>query len=85
MSITVAESAGFCFGVNRAVELVERVAKNGKRVATLGPIIHNRHAVAHFEQMGVGVIASPDEAQEGTTVIIRSHRVGKAVVDALEE
>ena len=52
MSIQVAESAGFCFGVNRAVELVERVARNGKRVCTLGPIIHNRHAVAHFEQMG---------------------------------
>ena len=83
--IKIAESAGFCFGVNRAVELVEQEAQKGGSVVTLGPIIHNRHAVAHFEQMGVGVIASPEEAQEGATVIIRSHGVGKAVVDALEE
>ena len=79
MSIQVAESAGFCFGVNRAVELVERVAKNGKRVATLGPIIHNRHAVAHFEAMGVRVIETPEEATERDTVVIRSHGVTKAV------
>ena len=51
MSITVAKSAGFCFGVNRAVELVEKAARAGEQVCTLGPIIHNRHAVAHFEEM----------------------------------
>ena len=45
MSITVAKSAGFCFGVNRAVEMVEQQARAGKKVFTLGPIIHNRHAV----------------------------------------
>ena len=84
MSITVAESAGFCFGVNRAVELVERVAKNGKRVCTLGPIIHNRHAVAHFEEMGVRVINTPEEASSRDTVIIRSHGVTKAVQEQLE-
>ena len=85
MSIRVAESAGFCFGVNRAVELVERVAKNGKRVCTLGPIIHNRHAVAHFEKMGVRVINSPGEATARDTVIIRSHGVTRAVQKELEE
>ena len=85
MSIQVAQSAGFCFGVNRAVELVERTAKNGKRVATLGPIIHNRHAVAHFEEMGVRVIESPSEATARDTVIIRSHGVTKAVQEQLEK
>ena len=84
MSIRVAESAGFCFGVNRAVELVERVAKNGQRVCTLGPIIHNRHAVAHFEEMGVRVIETPEEATKQDTVIIRSHGVTKAVQEQLE-
>ena len=84
MSIRVAESAGFCFGVNRAVELVERVAKNGKRVSTVGPIIHNRHAVAHFEAMGVRVIETPAEATERDTVIIRSHGVTRAVQEELE-
>ena len=84
MSITVAESAGFCFGVNRAVELVEQVAQKGNRVCTLGPIIHNRHAVAHFEKMGVKVIETPAEATESDTVIIRSHGVTRAVQQELE-
>ena len=84
MSITVAKSAGFCFGVSRAVELVEQSAKAGKRVCTLGPIIHNRHAVGRFEEMGVRVIAAPEEAEPGTTVIIRSHGVTRAVYDRLE-
>jgi len=83
MSITVAKSAGFCFGVSRAVELVEEAAKAGKKVATLGPIIHNRHAVARFEEMGVQVIGTPEEAEPGSTVIIRSHGVTKAVYDRL--
>ena len=84
MSITVAKSAGFCFGVNRAVELVEQAAKEGRKVVTLGPIIHNRHAVAHFEEMGVSVIDRPDQAQQGQTVIIRSHGVSREVYQALE-
>ena len=85
MSVTVAKSAGFCFGVNRAVELVEQAAKEDKQVCTLGPIIHNRHAVAHFEKMGVRVIASPEEAVAGQTVVIRSHGVTRAVAEQLDE
>ena len=85
MSIRVAESAGFCFGVNRAVELVEQAAKTGKQVCTLGPIIHNRHAVNHFREMGVTVIDTPEAAQPGQTVIIRSHGVTRAVQQALED
>ncbi len=85
MSIRVAKSAGFCFGVNRAVELVENAARSQSGVCTLGPIIHNRHAVAHFEAMGVGVIQKPEEAKQGQTVVIRSHGVTKAVYDALEK
>ena len=85
MSVKVAKSAGFCFGVDRAVELVEQAAKEKKQVLTLGPIIHNRHAVERFEQMGVRVIQSPEEAQPGTTVIIRSHGVTRAVYEKLEQ
>ena len=84
MSVTVAKSAGFCFGVNRAVEMVESCAAEGKHVVTLGPIIHNRHVVAKFDAMGVKVINSPEEAMPGMTVIIRSHGVTKAVCDALQ-
>ena len=82
--IRLAKSAGFCFGVNRAVELVEKAAREGKAVVTLGPIIHNRHAVEHFRQMGVGVVSAPEEVPEGSTVIIRSHGVSRATVDALK-
>ena len=84
MSIRVAESAGFCFGVNRAVELVEQAVATGKPVCTLGPIIHNRHAVSRFHEMGVQVIETPEEAQSGQTVVIRSHGVTRAVQEALE-
>ena len=84
MSVTIAKSAGFCFGVNRAVELVEKTASEGKKVLTLGPIIHNRHVVGKFEAMGVGVIEQPEEAKPENTVIIRSHGVTRDVCQRLE-
>ena len=85
MSIRIAKSAGFCFGVSRAVELVEQAASEGKQVVTLGPIIHNRHVVDKFRRLGVGVIDSPEQAMAGQTVIIRSHGVPRAVYEALEK
>ena len=84
MSITVAKSAGFCFGVSRAVEMVEQEAAAGRQVVTLGPIIHNRHVVGRFESMGVKVIETPEEANPQNTVIIRSHGVSEAVMKRLE-
>ena len=84
MSITIAQSAGFCFGVSRAVELVEKAAAEGKTVVTLGPIIHNRHVVNRFHDLGIQVIDDPAQAQPGMTVIIRSHGVARAVYEALE-
>ena len=83
--ITIAKSAGFCFGVSRAVETVEKAAGEGRRVVTLGPIIHNRHVVQRFESMGVQVITSPQEARSGMTVIIRSHGVGRSVIEQLQQ
>ena len=84
MSVIIAKSAGFCFGVSRAVEMVEQAAAVGKLTATLGPIIHNRHVVDKFQKLGVQVIDSPQQAQAGMTVIIRSHGVTRAVVQELE-
>ena len=84
MSVTVAKNAGFCFGVSRAVELVEQSAVSGKQVATLGPIIHNRHVVDKFEKLGVRVISTPADAEAGMTVIIRSHGVTRRVIEELE-
>ena len=85
MSVTTAQSAGFCFGVSRAVELVEQAARAGKRVVTLGPIIHNRHVVEKFSSMGIRVIETPEEAAPGDTVIIRSHGVARDIYRRLEE
>ena len=85
MSVVIAKSAGFCFGVSRAVEMVEQAASVGKLTATLGPIIHNRHVVEKFQKLGVQVIDSPEQAQAGMTVIIRSHGVTRAVVQELED
>ena len=84
MNVTVAKSAGFCFGVSRAVELVEHSAGQGGRTLTLGPIIHNRHVVERFEKMGVRVIEQPEDASAGDTVIIRSHGVSRDVYQRLE-
>ncbi|MCC8196823.1 MAG: bifunctional 4-hydroxy-3-methylbut-2-enyl diphosphate reductase/30S ribosomal protein S1 [Ruminococcus sp.] len=86
-SITVAKTAGFCFGVDRAVKIAYETAKEqtDKKIYTLGPLIHNPSVVADLEKRGIGVINSPSEAKEGDTVIIRSHGVGRAVFDELKD
>ena len=84
--VTLAKSAGFCFGVKRAVNKVYEEAKKG-RVYTYGPIIHNEEVVKDLENKGVKVINSLEEFQdipEGT-VVIRSHGVAKEVYDFLEK
>ena len=83
MKLTVADSAGFCYGVNRAVDLVEQAIREGKRTVTFGPIAHNRHLVNHFEQLGVREVSEIDEIPEGCTVVIRSHGIPRAVYEAL--
>ncbi len=85
MSVKIAKSAGFCFGVSRAVEMVEQAAQSGKQVVTLGPIIHNRHVVDRLNGLGVGVIDTPEQAQPGQTVVIRSHGVSRGVEARLRE
>ncbi len=84
MEVIVAKTAGFCFGVRRAVEQVYEQIDHGKRpVYTLGPIIHNEEVVRDLEEKGVTVLENEDALEkvlEGT-VIIRSHGVGKAVYE----
>ncbi len=84
MKITLAKTAGFCFGVDRAVSLVEEAVAQGTPVATLGPIIHNRHVVDHFAQEGVRELQEPEQALPGSCVVIRSHGVSKSVYERLE-
>ena len=84
MEIRLAKSAGFCFGVKRAVEQVYKEAENGKDIYTYGPIIHNEEVVKDLEEKGVSVIDENSLAEvEKGTVIIRSHGVEKAVCDRI--
>lgn len=87
MKVTLAKSAGFCFGVKRAVEMVYKEAETGKKVYTLGPIIHNEQVVQDLEQKGVRVIDTPEELSkaEDATVIIRSHGISADVYHQLED
>ncbi len=85
--VTTAKSAGFCFGVKRAVDMVYDEAKKGERVYTFGPIIHNQQVVEDLEKKGVKVIDSVNDINNGydATVIIRSHGVPEKVIKALRE
>ena len=85
MKITLAKTAGFCFGVNRAVQSVYDLLDKGERVCTLGPIIHNPQLVEELKQRGVRIVDSPDEVGEGETLVIRSHGVEKSVTERARE
>lgn len=84
MIITVANEAGFCFGVNRAVEKVYSLLDKGKKVNTLGPIIHNPQIVSELFERGVRVIEKPENIEDGATLVIRSHGVAKEVIDRIK-
>lgn len=84
MEIKVAKTAGFCFGVNRAVELTYGLLAEGRRVATLGPLIHNPQAVADMQAKGAFVADSVPQVPDGYEVVIRSHGVPRSVYDELE-
>ncbi len=85
LKVTVAQCAGFCFGVNRAVTIAQEGINSGKKIATLGPIIHNKFVVDEFAKQGARIINSPSEAKEDETVVIRSHGVTKNEQYQLEE
>ena len=82
-SITVAEHAGFCFGVKRAVDIVFDLLSKGEHIATLGEIIHNPQINRELAGKGVRILGSIDEAGPDMTVVIRSHGVAKSVTDAI--
>lgn len=85
MEIRLAKTAGFCFGVNRAVELTYNLLNEGHKVATLGPLIHNPQAVADMERRGALVADTVDDIPAGYEVIIRSHGVPRTIYDTLEQ
>lgn len=79
MRVEVAQTAGFCFGVDRAVSTVYRLLEEGKKAATLGPIIHNPQVTGDLAARGVRVVSRPEETPPGYTLVIRSHGVPREV------
>ncbi|MBO5226876.1 MAG: bifunctional 4-hydroxy-3-methylbut-2-enyl diphosphate reductase/30S ribosomal protein S1 [Ruminococcus sp.] len=82
--ITVAKSAGFCFGVDRAVKMTYEALDKYPAVATLGPIIHNNNVVDDMLRRGARIIDNVSELRDGECAVIRSHGVSRSVYDELE-
>ena len=86
MEVRLADCAGFCFGVKRAVDTVYEQLKNGKTIYTYGPIVHNEEVVRELAEKGVRVLESKEElkslkaGENIPTVIIRAHGVAKEIV-----
>lgn len=85
MEIKLAGSAGFCFGVDRAVTMVNDLLKAGKKVATLGPIIHNNQVTDDLARKGAIIVDKVSECPKGYTLVVRSHSVAKEVYDEIEK
>ena len=94
MNVRLAETAGFCYGVERAVSTVyDEISAGGRKIYTYGPIVHNDTVTGELEAKGVGVIGSAEELKrmadsgelDGSSVIIRAHGVGKDIFGILEK
>ena len=85
MKIVLAQSAGFCYGVRRAIELAEETAAKGEPCVMLGSIIHNQDMIDHLARQGMATISTVEEVPAGSAVIIRSHGESRAVHRALED
>lgn len=84
MEVLLAEEFGFCFGVERAVDMVEDALAGGQAIHSLGALIHNSQEMQRLEAKGVTTIASPSEAETSTTAVIRAHGVTPQVQRELE-
>jgi len=85
MKVLLADEYGFCFGVERAVDMVEEAVSEGDTVRTLGPLIHNEQEMDRLGGKGVTTIAEPVQIQRGETAVIRAHGVTPGVQKELEE
>jgi len=83
--VVLAKTAGFCYGVDKAVGIVYRLLNEGKKVVTLGPIINNPQLVEDLQEKGVRVVSRPEEAPEGYIIVIRSHGVARDVIEKIKE
>jgi (E)-4-hydroxy-3-methyl-but-2-enyl pyrophosphate reductase len=85
MQVLLADEYGFCFGVERAVEMVEEALSEGDTVRTLGPLIHNDQEMERLATHGVSTINAPVQIKRGETAVIRAHGVTPEVEQELRE
>ena len=85
MNVILADAAGFCYGVRRAVELCEKAAEMSDSCVTLGPIIHNRSVTDDLASKGVREVSDPSKVAAGDTVVIRSPRHRKSRLQEADE
>ena len=86
MEVLLADEYGFCFGVERAVEMVEDALDEGVRpIRSLGPLIHNAQEMERLGEQGVSTIDAPEEADADTIAVIRAHGVTPQVQHDLED
>jgi len=85
MQVLLADEYGFCFGVERAVEMVEEALNDGDTVRSLGPLIHNEQEMQRLGEYGVTTISEPVQIKRGETAVIRAHGVTPEVQRELEE
>jgi 4-hydroxy-3-methylbut-2-enyl diphosphate reductase len=85
MQVLLADEYGFCFGVERAVDMVEEALGEGETVRSLGPLIHNEQEMARLGNQGVTTISDPVQIKRGETAVIRAHGVTPDVQRELEE
>ena len=85
MQVLLADEYGFCFGVERAVEMVEDALETGDTVRSLGPLIHNEQEMQRLGKQGVATISDPVQIKRGETAVIRAHGVTPQVQKELEE
>jgi 4-hydroxy-3-methylbut-2-enyl diphosphate reductase len=85
MQVLLADEFGFCFGVERAVEMVEEAIQEGDTVRALGPLIHNEQEMSRLAKQGVATISQPVQIQRGQTAVIRAHGVTPQVEAELRE
>ena len=85
MPVKIAKTAGFCYGVKRAVEEVYKHSGRGEKIATLGALIHNEQVVDDLKKRGVSVYETVAEVPDNTTLVIRTHGVGRNVYDEIKK
>ena len=84
MNVIVADSAGFCFGVSRSVEMAEKLLAEKGSALSFGELIHNEDVVSVLREKGMKVVSSLDEIHPGDDVLIRAHGVSRGICVALE-